>query len=107
MNHIRLPQSPASSTAPCPRHVERGLGASDPGRRTESKDPMPAESDNGELGSFRIVVRFFDEHAPECIPDSRLAAATECSPRATLWETSAADPGPEGVKEPAAGQSRQ
>jgi hypothetical protein len=105
MNPIRFPQSRASC-APRPRHPERSLTASDASRHTESNHPMPAESATAESRSFRIVVRFFDEHAGECIPVSRRAATAEYSPRRKLRQTSAAYPGPEAAQEPTAGQSR-
>ncbi len=49
-------------------------------RQTESKDPVPADSDTGNARNFRIAVRFFDESEAELCPVSSREATERESP---------------------------
>lgn len=91
MNHIRYfrPQSSFSVLSIC--HPERSLATSEATRQTQSKDPYHHD-EAGESGSFRVVVRFFDEctadEAPgaEYLPKPSREAAAFVSSGRKPWE---------------------
>jgi hypothetical protein len=61
-----------------PCHPERSRAMSEAIRQTESKDPYHPHTIRSDERSFRIAVRFFDEHETEqCPVFSREAAAWE------------------------------
>ena len=59
-------------------HPERGLASE--ANQTQSKDPFNRDSTRGGEGSFRVVVRFFDEHEAELSHISSREAAERESP---------------------------
>ena len=66
-------------------HPERSLAVSAANRQTQSKDPMFADTGNGTDRTFRIAIRFFDEHKLEYHQGPSREAAKECSPRLKPW----------------------
>jgi hypothetical protein len=66
-------------------HPEPSLAESEANRQTQSKDPGQAGASTGSAGSFRTLIRFFDEQGAELFPGSSREAAKECSPRRKPW----------------------
>jgi hypothetical protein len=62
-------------------HPERSLARSAAICQTQSKDPYGLDAPGGDAGNFRVVIRFFDEHACEQLRKSSREGAAECSPR--------------------------
>ena len=65
MNHVRRDQGVSFCTALKNCHPERSRAQSEANRQPQSKDPVFAHSGSGSVGSFRIAVRFFDDHDNE------------------------------------------
>ncbi len=85
MNHIRRIKDVLTCAAPNACHPERSLAASKASGQTQSKDPYNLHGSPGDARSFRIAVRFFDDHDTEFLHDPSREAAIECSPRRKPW----------------------
>ena len=85
MTHIRRIGAVLTCAALNPCHPERSLAKSEATRQTESKDPYNLPATRGDARSFRIAIRFFDDHDTEVLHDPSREAAIECSPRRKPW----------------------